>query len=577
MGKEEILRHNSRTVFACHEYLHKTLAPKCFDLSLRITNDPFSKALQAAGIDYEDFVLDYLISLNLKLEILDTSVPNKLWEQNSARAMMDNDIEIIYGASIGEHCEVELARLQNVKKVGDPLRVSRPDLLIKVGTSKTGYPIWAPVDIKSHNALGNSKSNTVHITRWPTFDPSDADIIQSQINENDAFQLAHYLRHLQALGLADGSTWAGILGKDESFIAWVDLNSTLIGTGEDAESIIDAYEFAFTEAVSIKDKALARQSNPSLPPVTIARRISACGMCEMRKVCRAEMEAYDSGAGHVTLLSNVTAGMANKNLNGIESIAKLAKAKDLNNIGKKAALRAQVWLNKTPVLLDPTKKFEIPAFDVEIDIDLENSQAALLEVESEDSTGRDALYMYGFGIHDRTVDRDWRSATLGYYDCYADTDEAEFEIFSQMWSRLESEVASAQAAGKSVGIFHYGNHEQMWWRKFAEFHGSKPGVPTLDFIEDFMGKYFVNLLLIARKVILPATGYSIKTLAPLAGFNWEVSGAGGDNSLLMYQKAISQKSSDQEKAEAIRWLREYNRDDIKATFAVRDYLRGLKL
>ena len=92
-----------------------------------------------------------------------------------------------------------------------------------------------------------------------------------------------------------------------------------------------------------------------------------------------------------------------------------------------------------------------------------------------------------------------------------------------------------------------------------------------------MSKYFINLLLIARKVVLPATGYSIKVLAPLAGFNWEVSDAGGDNSLLMYQKAISQKSSDQEKAEAIRWLREYNRDDIKATFAVRDYLRGLKL
>ena len=571
------MRHNSRTVFACHEYLHKTLAPKCFDLSLRITDDPFSKALQAAGVDYEDSVLDYLISLNFKLEILDTSVPNKLWEQNSAHAMMGNDIDIIYGASIGEHCEVELAKLQNVKKVGDPLRVSRPDLLIKIGASKTGYPIWAPVDIKSHNALANTKSNTVHITKWPSCSPFGADIIQSQINENDAFQLAHYLRHLQALGLADGSTWAGILGKDESFIAWVDLNSTLIGSGDDAESILDAYEFAFTEAVSIKDKALARQSNPSLPPVTIARRISACGMCEMRKVCRVEMEAYDKGAGHVTLLSNVTAGKAEDNLNGIESIAKLAKAKGLNDFGKKAALRAQVWLNKTPVLLDPTKKFEIPVFDIEIDIDLENSQAALQESESEDSLGRDALYMYGFGIHDRTVNPDWRSAVLNYYDDYSDTDEAEFKIFSQMWNRLESEVAKAAAAGKSIGIFHYGHHEKTWWKKYAEFHSSKPGVPTFEYIENFMSKYFINLLLIARKVVLPATGYSIKVLAPLAGFNWEVSDAGGDNSLLMYQKAISQKSSDQEKAEAIRWLREYNRDDIKATFAVRDYLRGLKL
>ena len=571
------MRHNSRTVFACHEYLHKTLAPNCFDLSLRITDDPFSEALKAAGIDYETTVLDYLKSLNLKLEILDTSLSNKEWGQNTARAMMSPEIEIIYGASIGEHCEIELAILQNKTTVSDPLRVSRPDLLIKVGTSKSGYPVWAPVDIKSHDPLVENKSNTVRITKLPVFDPNDGDIIESRIKESDALQLAHYLRHLQALGLSDGSTWAGILGRDESFIAWVDLDAMVLGKGADAQSLLTIYDFAFLEAVQIKDQVLARKANPSLPPVTIARRISACGMCEMRKACRAEMEAFDNGAGHVTLLSNVTASKADANLNGIESISKLAKTKGLNPFGMKSALRAQVWISKTPVLLNPTANFEIPTFDIEIDIDLENSQAALQEAESEESTGRDVLYMYGFGIHDRTIDLNWRSATIDYYDDYSDSDESEFKIFSQMWNRLEDEVAKAKAQGKTVGIFHYGHHEQVWWKKYAEFHATKAGVPTLDHIEDFMSKYFINLLPIARSVVLPVTGYSIKTLAPLAGFNWEVSDAGGDNSMIIYQRAISSGSSEQVKADAIKWLREYNRDDVKATFAVREYLRSLEL
>ena len=288
------------------------------------------------------------------------------------------------------------------------------------------------------------------------------------------------------------------------------------------------------------------------------------------------MEAFDNGAGHVTLLSKVTAGKASANLDGIESITELAKATGLNSFGMEAVKRAKVWQSKIPVLLNPSEEFKVPTFDIEIDIDLENSQAAAQEAGLEDSPGRDVLYMYGFGIHDRTINPDWRSVTVDCIDDFSDTDASEFQIYSQMWQRLEEEVAKAEAAGKSVGIFHFGAHEQIWWRKFANIHALKPGTPTLDRVETFMSKYLINLLPIARQVALPVSGYSIKTLAPLAGFNWEVDSAGGDNSIVVYQRAISSKSSPQEKADAVKWLRDYNRDDVKATFAVREYLRGLK-
>ena len=261
------MRHNSRTVFACHEYLHKTYAPSRFDLSLLIVENSFSDALKAAGITHEESVLEYLKSLNLKLEILDTSYPNNLWERNTARAMMSPDIDIIYGASIGEFCEVELAILQGVDKVGDPLRVSRPDLLVKVGTSENGHPLWAPVDIKSHNPLTDSKSNQVHITKWPEFDPNASQIVEGRLTDNDAFQLAHYVRHLQALGLSEGPAWAGILGKDSSLIAWMDLNAMTLGQGANAEWIMTLYEIAFAEAVRIKERSIAREADSTLPPV----------------------------------------------------------------------------------------------------------------------------------------------------------------------------------------------------------------------------------------------------------------------------------------------------------------------
>lgn len=566
------MRNDSRTALACHEYLHKSFAPSRFDLSTIITSDPLPDALKKAGIEHEQSVIEYLKTLNLRLEILDSSYPDNLWERSTARALMNPDLDIIYRASIGEFCEAELAQLQGVENLGDPLRVSRPDLLIKVGTSDTGYPIWAPVDIKSHNPLVENKSNNVYITKWPDFNPEIAEVITSRLEEDDALQLAHYLRHLQSLGLSDKSAWAGILGRDQSFIAWANLDALTLGT----ESALTVYELAFAEAIKIKDLAIAREADPTLPAATIARRVSECTTCEMRKICRSEMEAFDNGAGHVTLLSKVTAGKASANLDGIESITELAKATGLNSFGMEAVKRAKVWQSKIPVLLNPSEEFKVPTFDIEIDIDLENSQAAAQEAGLEDSPGRDVLYIYGFGIHDRTINPDWRSVTVDCIDDFSDTDASEFQIYSQMWQRLEEEVAKAEAAGKSVGIFHFGAHEQIWWRKFANIHALKPGTPTLDRVETFMSKYLINLLPIARQVALPVSGYSIKTLAPLAGFNWEVDSAGGDNSIVVYQRAISSKSSPQEKADAVKWLRDYNRDDVKATFAVREYLRGLK-
>ena len=68
---------------------------------------------------------------------------------------------------------------------------------------------------------------------------------------------------------------------------------------------------------------------------------------------------------------------------------------------------------------------------------------------------------------------------------------------------------------------------------------------------------------------------SIKSLAPSAGFEWEVSKAGGANSLLKYKQATNGKDQ-AERDEAIAWLESYNRDDVRATFAVRNYIRTLQ-
>lgn len=572
-------RIDSRSALLCHELLHKLNAPNRFNLADRLLDDPLPKALKEAGIRYEKAVLQELAATSLRIFNVPIGMGDSVREAETAFALISHDYDLIVGASFGEHIEPALRKLGHSDFSGEPGRVSRPDLLVRMGTGENGLPLWAPVDIKSHEAVEENKSNLVVITKLPSIDPESATSVSGRLVKKDGMQLAHYMRHLQNLGLAPNTPWGGILGRDSSFIAWADLNALTYGVGQARSGVLTEYDLAAAEAVRVIDASIARNGDETLPPVTIARRISSefgCPSCEMRKVCRKDLEQYDNNSGHVTLLADVTAGKADKYFPGIESIRELIKATGLPPQGLKAQIRAEVWVSKVPRLVDPSEPLAIPEFDIEIDIDLENSQEALREAELE-TIGRDSVYLYGYGIHDRTKDQDWRRAQFGYFDDYSDTDEAEFSVLSQMWNFIKDQIAKAEAEGKSIGIFHYSPHERTWWRNYAERHASKPGSPFIEEIDHYINNYFVDLYPLAQRVALPVTGYSIKVLAPHAGFNWDVSDAGGGNSIVYYQTATSSTASKEAKEAAIKWLREYNRDDVKATFAVREYLRTLNL
>ena len=332
-----------------------------------------------------------------------------------------------------------------------------------------------------------------------------------------------------------------------------------------------AQDLALTSIAKNKDHAVEVDSMAKVTPGDYG-----CMRCEFKKVCIKEIEAFDDGNGHVTLLAEVTPNFQKAHIPDIDSIAELRIATNLPAQAEAAKNRARVWQTEVPELLKPDEGFEIPEFDIEIDIDLENSQAALFENLGEELPGKDQVYLYGYGILDRTKSKDWNKAEFTSIINFDDTVEAEIEVLSTMWNVLKAEVAKAESAGKTIGIFHYSSHEKSWFRKFARRHATVPGTPSLLDVDDFMTKYFVDLLKYSELVALPVTGYGIKKLAPLAGFKWQVSDPGGAESLLKYRESIEEKLSPAERDANREWLRSYNIDDVKATFAVREYLRTLK-
>jgi len=573
------LRHEARTALYCHEYLHKKNAPNRFDLTLLITEDPIGDEYKKMGDIHEAKVIASIKESKVKWLEIDPLQSYEIQEIDTAGALLRTDIDIIIGAHISGVCEAELKKQLGDRCKGDKDRVSRPDLLVKVGLD-SGLAIWAPVDIKSHGAFdADNKSNQVELVDLASLDPIET--ATGRVSKSDALQLAHYTFHLRELGLAPADYKAGIIGSDGKRVAWTYLDQTKFGRGKAAPDALTIYieDFVKAKEVIVQSITQAKDATAHVDalPMVQPDDVYGCKSCPYKDICLKEMNAFKNNEGHPTLLATVTPNMLVKIPDHIESITDLRQAANLTDFAAKAQIRARVWQTKQPELVDPDKGFNLPEFDIEIDIDLENSQAALQEIDPGQSVGQDQVYLYGYGIHDRTISKDWQTAHIDSFGNYDDNEEAEYEVLLNMWQLLEKQVIKAEASSKTIGIFHYSHHEKIWWRNFARRHAGKSGVPTEDAAEDFMAKYFVDLRPYAEKISFPTMSYSIKALAPIADFAWKAEDAGGAMSLLKYKAATAHDGDAATVKEAIDWLREYNLDDIRATFAVRAFIRDLAL
>jgi predicted RecB family nuclease len=79
---------------------------------------------------------------------------------------------------------------------------------------------------------------------------------------------------------------------------------------------------------------------------------------------------------------------------------------------------------------------------------------------------------------------------------------------------------------------------------------------------------------VKKAVRLPLVSYSIKKVAPLAGFRWRNPDAGGIWSVVQYQRAMA-TSDATERARLLQEIVEYNRDDLAAMRAVWRWLTAL--
>jgi len=200
---------------------------------------------------------------------------------------------------------------------------------------------------------------------------------------------------------------------------------------------------------------------------------------------------------------------------------------------------------------------EVPRGDIEIDVDMENTQAGL-------------VYLWGMLV---TVRAGAPLGVEGYHPVvtWAPLDPAgEADLFREFWSILGGLREAADRSGRRLRAYCYSGAERTQIRRITADQVSA-GLPNPADVDELLGSDdWVDLHRTFNTQIVTGLPAGLKNTASLAGFSWRDSDPSGDSSMLWYEHATSTDPDDAH-INRIRLLA-YNQDDVLATRRLREWL-----
>ncbi len=567
----------------------------------------------AQGRAFEAEVVSALTLLHPDAVVIDQAWSLQAREDVTARAMAER-AHLIVGARLPAD---EVGR-----------RVGEPDLLVRAPSS--GPPAYRAVDVKHHMVLEAPAGGRPGLVARccelgePTLEASVADESwAARRRRDDLLQLAHYERMLEAMGAAAGDgCWGGIIGV-ESRTVWYDLDAPLWKTPSStgalkARSSMEIYDFEFDFRLDIIAVAQSHTGDVSIKPLMVPVRISECPDCPWWAHCSSVLQ---EGSGDVSLLPGVgwkqwsihrdhnvscRAALAALDVTTAELVcggvdlppvfaaasrvgpdtpvsdlvaprrkAQLARLRDagIDTAGRVlrldpttagysgSGLSALVeHIDLARAALGPAPAYRrrgidavaVPRGDVELDVDMENVE--------------DGVYLWGTLLSDPgatgLTDSGYR-AFVSWEKMSARTEQTLFGEFWTWFTKLREAVTST---GASFRAYCYTGAENTQLRRLGLATG------LIGQVEAFIASGdWVDLHKIVGDQLITGSGIGLKALAPLAGFRWEVDDPGGELSMLRYGEAVSCREL-AELNPARAWLLAYNRNDVEATLALRNWL-----
>jgi predicted RecB family nuclease len=138
------------------------------------------------------------------------------------------------------------------------------------------------------------------------------------------------------------------------------------------------------------------------------------------------------------------------------------------------------------------------------------------------------------------------------------------------WLRFLARAGEILDRSPAARFVHYASYEKTMINLYARRY-PETGQAATRVRERLFDLFSAGVM---KAVRLPLVSYSIKKVAPLAGFHWRDPDAGGLWSIVRYQRAMATTDA-VERARLVQEIVEYNRDDLMATRAVWEWLAGL--
>lgn len=393
--------------------------------------------------------------------------------------------------------------------------------------------------------------------------------------ENDLLQLCHYWRMLEACGHAS-ELIGGVIGTDRvpgspgpHAISWVDLSERFIRTfsrtsetGWKKRSAIERYDHEHQFRVYVATTALKRHGAEDDPePAVVPIVCRECERCVWWQTCRDQLHDENIGLwiNKAPLDVREISALASAGISTVTQLAtvdleallptylpKVRHREGAESRLRLAAHRAEMLAAGVELERVTQGPIEIPSAPVEVDFDIETSD-----------TGQ--TYLWGF-----LVTRDGVSEYKQFSMFAEQTPEADLALFDEMVRWM---VSMADEHGAL--FFHYSDYETVHLRQYA----SRSDEPAAARLKELFATHFVDLFPIVRQHFFAVNGLGLKVVAVNGpGFSWRDDDPNGLRSQTWFNEAAYGTDEAQHVAARDRVL-DYNEDDVRATLALRAWLR----
>jgi predicted RecB family nuclease len=141
------------------------------------------------------------------------------------------------------------------------------------------------------------------------------------------------------------------------------------------------------------------------------------------------------------------------------------------------------------------------------------------------------------------------------------------ETEESVWRRFLQKIESLAGQG-SIAVYIYSPAERVMLRRLKNAYGGSDALTVFEAAMIDMCK------VVKRSVILPTDGDGLKTVAQHLGFEWRDPDPGGGQSITWWKQYLDDPAANASLRERVV---AYNEDDVRATFAIRDWLARFSL